>query len=118
MSASFHINDKSALFLGEKQSAITLALESIAMQAEGYAKTELENNPRRIDTGRLRNSIAHTTRERTAYIGTNVEYAIYVHEGFRRGNKDIAPNRFLTNAVLKHVDEYRNIVLHVLQSTW
>lgn len=33
------------------------ALMAVGLQAEGYAKLELENSPRRVDTGLLRNSI-------------------------------------------------------------
>lgn len=36
--------------------------------------------------------------EKAVYIGTNVEYAVYVHEGTSR----MAPNRFLKNAVTKN----------------
>lgn len=35
------------------------ALEAVGLQAEGDAKLELENKPRRVDTGLLRNSITH-----------------------------------------------------------
>ena len=38
-----------------------------------------------VDTGRLRNSMAHAAADdyKTVYIGTNVEYAIYVEDGAR-----------------------------------
>lgn len=38
---------------------IETALEAVGLQAEGYAALELENSPRRVDTGLLRNSITH-----------------------------------------------------------
>lgn len=41
-----------------------------------------------------------------AYIGTNVDYAIYVHEGTDR----MAPNRFLKNAIENNADELINIL--------
>lgn len=91
---------------------IETALEAVGLQAEGYAKLELENDPRRIDTGRLRNSITHTTSDNTAYIGTNVEYAPYVHEGTTRPNGTMmAPNRFLKNALANHISEYQQIMM-------
>lgn len=60
--------------------SINRALEAIGLQAESYAKLELENDPRRIDTGNLRNSITHNVQseEQAVYVGTNVEYAVYV----------------------------------------
>jgi phage gpG-like protein len=86
--------------------AIDVAMEAIGIQCEGYAKLELENYPRRIDTGRLRNSISHMVQKQSAIIGTNVEYAPYVHEGTQR----MVPNRFLKNAAEKHKDEYKAII--------
>ena len=52
---------------------------------ETKAKTNLQSDPSRVDTGRLRGSI----RARmitldgvpTARVGTNVEYALFVHDG-------------------------------------
>lgn len=89
------------------EAAILRGLEAIGLQAEGYAKLELENPPRRIDSGRLRNSITHgVDGEDTAFIGTNVEYGPYVHEGTKR----MTANRFLKNAVEKHVNEYKAIL--------
>ena len=43
---------------------------------------------------------------RAVYVGTNVEYAYYVHEGAR----SMEPNRFLRNAAEGHADEYREII--------
>lgn len=120
------------------------ALELIGLQAEGYAKLELETNPRRIDTGLLRNSITsvvtghapsistyHADKPNpdgsysigryqgelasesnpAVYIGTNVEYAEYVHDGTSK----MQPNRFLKKAVEKHKDEYKALYEAVLK---
>lgn len=126
-----------------------VALEAAGLRAEGYAKLELENTPRRIDTGLLRNSITHAVsgkppaissfrgnqkskydskkdipsgkysgtapndpKEKSAvYIGSNVSYAAYVHEGFNLpSGKHVAPNRFLKNAIQKHKNEYFKII--------
>lgn len=90
---------------------IQTALEAVGLQAEGNAKLELENDPRRIDTGRLRNSITHTVDDNTVYIGTNVEYGIYVHEGTTYPNGGgMRPNRFLKNALADHTNEYEDII--------
>lgn len=106
------LTDNSQLFLNAKDKAIAVALEAVGLQAEGYAKLELANKPHRIDTGRLRASISHTAKRETAYIGTNVEYAIYVHEGKWK----MQPNRFLKNAVEKHIAEYKKIAEQYLKN--
>lgn len=134
---------------------IEAALEAVGLQAEGYAKLELENSPRRVDTGLLRNSITHavsgkptsikgyhaaygsnrtktgrrkraTTKDAgivkvgfyggnapaddkdhmSVYVGTNVEYAPYVHDGTMR----MSPNPFIKNAMEKHKGEYKAII--------
>ena len=108
--------------------AVDRYLKEAGMHLEGEAKLALEANPRRIDTGLLRNSITHALygeganisgytadkpkngevesgtysgsapgKEdgRAVYIGTNVEYAMYVHEGTSK----MAPNRFIKNSI-------------------
>ena len=44
--------------------------------------------------------------KKAVYIGTNVEYAVYVHNGTMRMKEK---NPFLKNAVTKHKDEYKAI---------
>lgn len=134
---------------------IEAALEAVGLQAEGYAKLELENSPRRVDTGLLRNSITHavsgkptsirgyhasfgsnrtkTGKRKSAtaksagsvkmgfyggnapsddkdhmsvYVGTNVEYAPYVHDGTMR----MSPNPFIKNAMEKNKDQYKKMI--------
>lgn len=105
------ITDNSKDVIAEMISQKAVALEAVGLTAEGHAKLELENDPRRIDTGRLRNSISHAVDGDDAYIGTNVEYGIYVHEGVRypSGNT-MKPNRFLRNAVEKNIRQYKDII--------
>lgn len=55
----FKITDNTKLFKKLMQERGDIALEAVGLQAEGRAKIELENDPRRIDTGLLRNSITH-----------------------------------------------------------
>lgn len=74
---------------------------------------ELENAPRRVDTGRLKTSINGRVQGNSAVISTAVEYAIYVHEGTRY----MTPNRFLRNGLVEHVDEYRELMEHIVKST-
>ena len=134
--------DNSDKVINEMEEAVERALEVIGLQAESHAKLELENDPRRVDTGLLRNSITHAVSggnaaiqsyssddgkksgvysgnvpeesddEKAVYIGTNVEYGIYVHEGTRK----MTPNRFLKNAVTNNVDEYKKIVENELKN--
>ena len=114
MGVELKLTDNSGAVLNALQTQILSALEEIGLTAEAHAKLELENKPRRIDTGNLRNSITHQTEAtgEAVQIGTNVEYAIYVHEGTRK----MAPNRFLKNAVMKNVNEYKQIVVDHLKS--
>lgn len=88
----------------------------IGLQAEGNAKIEIENHPRRVDTGNLRNSISNAVVEEnegmSVYIGTNVEYGPYVHEGTRH----MQANRFLKNGVEKHQKDYYKIIEDGLKS--
>lgn len=82
--------------------AIARALEAIGIEAESDAA---ELCP--VDTGRLRNSITHTidAGEQVAIVGTNVEYAEYVHNG--TSTHEAQP--FLTDAVTQNADKYRRI---------
>ena len=104
------------------------ALEAIGLQAEGYAKLKAPTR-----SGVLKNSLTHTVREDTAYIGTNVYYAKYVELGtgiyypegrkggwryqdekgnwhFTYGSK---PHHFLQYA-MEQGDEYKAIAKHYL----
>lgn len=100
------ITDNSDKTLSALESAKRRALEKIGLVAEGYAKRLCP-----VDTGRLRNSISHTTKGDTEYIGTNVEYAPYVEMGTRRTRAQ----PFLGPAATQHGDEYKRIVKEELK---
>lgn len=103
----FTITDNSELFRNASFAAKIAALEAVGNQVVSDAKDNLEDDPRRVDTGRLKNSITHAVVDDTAVIiGTNVEYAIYVHEGTRK----MEANRFLKRAIDEHRDELKDIV--------
>lgn len=108
------LDDHSAEAIEAKNKAVEAALTAIGLFLEGEAKLQLENDPRRVDTGRLRNSIANAVRadEGAVYIGTNVEYAPYVHEGTVK----MAANRFLRNAIEKNEAQCRAYLIDALTS--
>jgi len=135
---SVKITDNTGEVLDALKQAIENGLEAIGIQADGYAVLNLENEPRRVDTGYLRNSITYAISGKEAkkssyssddgskkgsysgtapgdegksvIIGTNVDYAGYVHDGTSK----MAPNRFLTNAAEKG-QEYMAIMKSSLE---
>lgn len=122
---SVKINDNSAKFLEDFERKLLVGLEAIGIEAEGNAKEDA-NMP--VDTGRARNSITWATKakegegfsysddkgnnfndqigtgadEHSVYIGSNVEYFPYIEEGSRT----ISAHHVLRNAIVKHKDEY------------
>lgn len=74
--SSVRFTDHSGDIISSLGPNIERALEAIGAAAEGYAK-----NLCPVETGALRNSIAHAVQDNTVYIGTNVEYAPYVEFG-------------------------------------
>lgn len=93
----------------EFEKALKVALEEIGLVAEGYAKKLCP-----VDTDRLRGSITHGVidSEKTAYIGTNVEYGKYVELGTFK----MSAQPFIKPAVNNHVDEYKDILESHLKS--
>lgn len=158
--SSISFKDNSPEFLKELSNRVDKILEAVGIHLEGEAKEELENTPRRIDTGLLRNSITHAVsgeppairsyhasyaneryskgkkagQRRTAgsrayggsvnmgyyngtaptdpdnakavYIGSNVQYAGYVHEGTSR----MSPNRYLKNACTRNAEQIKKYI--------
>lgn len=84
---------------------VVQALEEIGLAAERYAFALCP-----VDTGRLHNSITHqldvSDGEKCVYVGTDVEYAIYVEFGTTKHKAQ----KFLRPAATDHVDEYRKIL--------
>ena len=144
MGIEVKVTDNSKEYLAALDDAVERALEACGMQAEGHAKVEISNKPKRVDTGLLRNSITHAVsgkpaaigsysadkpkkgkensgsysgqapdeKNKAVWIGTNVEYAPYVHDGTSK----MAANRFLKNAVVKNKDEYKAIIEQQLKN--
>lgn len=113
MGFEFHVTvGNSALIKAEKNNAVTRAMEKVGIHLEGEAADELENSPRRVDTGRLKGSITHQSDATSCSVGTNVEYAIYVHFGTYK----MDANAFLKNAFERNMDQVRQFILNELQA--
>lgn len=117
------------------QAACLRALEECGLVGEGYAKRLCEGfkNP----TGNLRNSITHqvVSSENAVYIGTDVEYAIYVELGTGKyypggrqdpwvyqdahGNWHMTHGQraqpYLKPAVADHAQQYKQIIENELK---
>ena len=98
---SYTFKDNTAEVLSALKIAKKRGLEAIGLTAEGYAK---KGTP--VDTGRLRNSIAHAVEDDAAFIGTNVEYAVFVEAG-ARGRQGV---HMLQRAATEHTDEYKRLM--------
>lgn len=74
-----------AAILASPQGAVAKDMIRRAIKVESKAKQNLGSNPRRVDTGRLRQSITYqfllVGGKPVVRVGTNVKYAVYVHEG-------------------------------------
>lgn len=107
--ADIEITDNSGMVLEALARAKEQALTAIGLEAEGFAK----ENVTHIDTGRLRNSIAHAVDGDFAYIGTNVEYAPYIEEGSRTISN---PDHMLRRAASEHTDRYKALIKTALEA--
>ena len=104
--------DNSDAVLEELEEAALRALETCGLIAEGYA-VDLAPVAEEYG-GTLRGSITHTVDEqkKTAYIGTNVEYAPYQE----LGTIHMKAQPFLKPAVAAHANEYRKIIENELKN--
>ena len=98
---SYAYRDNTDEVLAALKRAKKRGLEAIGLTAEGYAKKETP-----VDTGRLRNSIAHAVEGDAAYIGTSTSYAPFVELG-ARGRKGV---HMLQRAATEHTDEYKRLM--------
>ena len=123
------------VLLTSRQGGVVRDLLRRGLRVESQAKRNLEGigGPKRIDTGRLRASISTQVVTRngvpTVLVGTNLNYAIFVHNGtgiygptgrmirprrakrlkfkpkgshkfvYAKAVRGMRPNRFLTNAL-------------------
>ena len=98
---SYTYKDNTNIFLSALEKAKRRGLEAIGLTAERHAKKEAP-----VDTGRLRNSIAHAVKGDAAYIGTNVEYAPYVE----LGTSKTRAQPYLKPAATEHTAEYKQLL--------
>lgn len=111
------VQDNSKLVAKLIPQAIARALEKIGWLAEGHVIGYMTREYI-VDTGRLRNSITHAILSgigsvvAAAVVGTNVEYARYVHNGTSRTKG----RPFLTTPIREHGDEYREILKKEMQN--
>lgn len=87
------------LLMSSPSSGIVMNIRARALATQAAAKQRLRAAPRRIDTGNLINSIQirETLRPNVIVerIGTDVEYATYVHDG----TQYMAANPFLRDGL-------------------
>lgn len=145
------LTDKSGEILMQFENNLQIALEAVGMQAESHAKQVItdslvygkvdlrkygEKDNSRVDTGRMRNSVAHTVVNHDAYIGSNLEYAVYHELGTgiyasqaggrqtawiyydRKGKahltRGLYPIHFLKKAASEHSEEYKKIIKKIM----
>ena len=120
----------------EMQNRASAKLEACGLLAENHAKANITRRvPRNADswytpTGRLRNSVSHTVKGDTAYIGSNLSYAVYNEvgtgiyyptgrktpweyvddKGVRHQTSGMSAIHFLRDAIAEHKEEYRNLL--------
>ena len=105
------ITDNSDEFIEILKGRTPVTLEACGLQAERSAKLLCP-----VDTGRLRNSITHATKEQTVYIGTNVEYAASVETGHILPNGSYtAPKPYLKPAIENNKEKYKAIMKRYLK---
>lgn len=133
VSVEFKTNlDKALMSLNYK----TLeALETCGLLAESYAQENLTAS-HAVDTGNLRNSIQHKVGIDDMYVGTNVEYGVYVEMGtgiYTSGGRQtpwsyqdakgkwhrtrgMRARPFVKPAIAEHIDTYSRVIKDTLNT--
>lgn len=86
----------------ELEERIAKNLAKVCVQVQDDAKRECP-----VDTGRLQGSITYAVEGTEAAVGTNVEYAVFVHEGTSK----MVGRPFLRNAIEKNRDD----IIHMFE---
>lgn len=140
MALEFEIRvDNSAEVLRELDSKLEAILEAWGVQGVG-AVVDIITSEDRVDTGAMRNSISHQVDagDKSVYIGTNNEYAIY-HElgtgiyleggggrqtpwayqdakGEWHRTRGMKPIHMIKNGVSQSVNDFKSIANDILKS--
>lgn len=143
MASGFSFTDNSQMFKDEVARRAERALVAVGQQAVGHCKQELENTPKRIDTGLLRNSITFAVGGQApelksysgdkprngsiptgSYSGTAPEEdkpVVYVGTNVEYapyveyGTDRMAPNHFIKNGIQNNADELLAIMKHFFE---
>lgn len=116
------------------ESRIGLILEALGIEASGIAQENLRNSVSEFATGNLENRTTYYVDKSSdsVYIGTNVEYGIYVElgtgiyasegngrktpwmwvdeKGVGHWTHGIKPKHFLKRAITEHISDYEKII--------
>lgn len=118
MSFAVDIEDNSPEFKEAVRRGIEAAMYAIGEQAASnvaditpVGTPESTGKPGYIG-GTLKNSISSVAQGDTAYIGTNVEYAIYVEMGTYK--MDAKP--YLEPGIMNNMDEYEQIAKEIIEA--
>lgn len=116
--------DNSEEMIEYMQEQLETALMTIGQKAEDFAKGDCP-----VDTGRLRNSINWATNtgsgtgddapqgnpeKGTVYIGTNVEYGVYVEYGDMK--HEVGKKHFLRDAMADNGDYFKELIRAALDT--
>lgn len=104
---SVKFTDNSDKILQEFDRKKAIALRMIGGQVETAAK---KLTP--VDTGRLRNSITHQEDDDYTYVGTDVEYSIFVERGTRKQKAQ----PFLAPAVKSVLIQMKDAIRKIFES--
>lgn len=112
MAMEVQIVDNSKIVLHSLDTAMTLALEAIGMQAEGDVALMAPH-----DTGRLQGSITHRVVDKDAVaIGTDVNYSIYQEFGTSKMEAANGGRGFLRPAITENLNRYKGIAEQIFRS--
>ena len=118
MAFEIELTDNSPAYIAAVKKGVKLAVKNIAKQAASnvaditpVGTPETTGKPGYIG-GTLQNSITGRSDEDTAYISTDVEYAIYVEYGTIK--MDAQP--YMRPGIMDNMDEYEEIARQAIES--
>ena len=93
------------------QRGLRNAIVKSSLVIEGKAKILVSGEMVKVQTGRLRTSINTQLNGLSSTVSTNINYAIYVHDGTRF----ITPRPFMFEAANRSLDEINDIFNHEIE---